>query len=109
MSPVILVPWASHVVLVVKNSPAKAGDIRDAGSNPGSGRPPRGGHDNPLQYSFLENPMDTGAWQAMVHRVTKSQTRLKQLSTHTYWYLSLNNFNILSLNFKFITQEFFFF
>ena len=43
-----------------------------------------GGHGNPLQYSCLENPMDRGAWQATVHRVTKSWTRLKQLSTqHT--------------------------
>ena len=49
-----------------------------------SGRSPGGGHGNPLLYSCLENPMDRRAWQAMVHRVTKSQTRLKQLSTHTY-------------------------
>ena len=47
------------------------GDIRDLGSTPGSGRSPRGGHGNPLQYSCLENPMDRGAWQAMVHRVKK--------------------------------------
>ena len=45
--------------------------------------PLQGGHGNPLQYSCLENPMDRGAWRATVHRVTKSQTRLKQLSTHT--------------------------
>ena len=57
---------------------------------PGSGRSPRGGHGNPLQYSCLENPMDRGAWQATVHRITKSQTQLKQLSarararTHTH-------------------------
>ena len=48
---------ASQVVLVVKNPPANAGDIRDAGSIPGSGRSPRGGHGNPLQYSCLENPL----------------------------------------------------
>ena len=53
---------ASQVVLVVKNPPAYAGDIRDAGSVPGTGRSPRGGHDNLLQYSCLENPMDKGAW-----------------------------------------------
>ena len=47
------------------------------------GRSPGGGHGNPLQYSFLENVMDRGAWWATVHRVTKSQTRLKQLDTHT--------------------------
>ena len=51
-------------------------------SIPGSGRSPGGGHGNPLQYSCLENPMDRGAWQAAVHGVTKSQTRLKRLSTH---------------------------
>ena len=54
--------WASQVVLVVKNPPANAEDIRDAGSIPGSGRSPGGGHGNPLQYSCLENPMDRGAW-----------------------------------------------
>ena len=62
------------MVLVVKNLPANAGDIRDVGSIPGLGRSPGGGRGNPLQYSHLENPMDRGAWQAMVHRVTKSQT-----------------------------------
>ena len=72
------------MVLVVKNLPAKAGDRRDPGSIPGSGRSPGGGHGNPLQYSCMKNPMDRGAWRAMVHRVAKSQTRLKQLSTHTY-------------------------
>ena len=54
------------------NSPAKAGDIREAGSIPGLGRSPGEGHGNPLQYSCLENPMDRGPWQATVHRVTKS-------------------------------------
>ena len=52
--------WASQVVLVVKNLPAKARDTRDAGSIPGLGRPPGGRHGNPLQYSFLENPKDRG-------------------------------------------------
>ena len=56
---------------VVKNLPANAGDIRDLGSIPGSGRSPGGGHGNPLQYSCLENSMDRGAWQATVHRVNK--------------------------------------
>ena len=60
-----------------KKSPANAGDIRDAGSVPGSGRSPGGGHGNPLQYSYLENPMDRGAWWATVHTVTKSWTQLK--------------------------------
>ena len=65
---------------VVKNPPASAGDIRDVASIPGSGRSPAGGHGNPLQYSFLENPMDRGAWWAPIHRVTKSQIWLKWLS-----------------------------
>ena len=65
---------ASQGVLVVKNPPTNAGDIRDMGLIPGLGRSPRGGHGNPLQYSCLENPMDRGAWRAMVHGVTKSQT-----------------------------------
>ena len=73
---------ASQVALVVKkkkkkNPPANAGGIRDKRSIPGSGRSPGGGHANPLQYSFLENPMHRGTWWATVHRVTKSWTRLK--------------------------------
>ena len=60
------------VALVVKNLPANAGDMRDAGLIPGSGRSPGGGQGNTLQYSCLENPMDRGAWQATVHRVAKS-------------------------------------
>ena len=51
--------------------PADAGEVRDAGSIPGLGRSPRGGHGNLLQYSCLENPMDRGAWQAIVLGVTK--------------------------------------
>ena len=57
---------------MVKN--LSAGDIREAVSIPGSGRSPGGGHSNPLQYSYLENPMDRGAWQATVQRVAKSWT-----------------------------------
>ena len=60
---------ASRVALVVKSLLAKAGDVRDAGSIPGSGRSPGGGNGNPLQYSCLENSMDRGAWQATVHGV----------------------------------------
>ena len=59
---------------MVKNPPANAGDVRDVGSIPGSGRSPGGGHANPLQYSCLENPMDRGTWQATVHGVRKSWT-----------------------------------
>ena len=63
---------ASQVALVVKNSPANAGDVRDAGLIPELGRSPGGGNGNPLQYSCLENSMDRGAWWATVHGVAKS-------------------------------------
>ena len=63
---------ASQVVLVVKNLPANAGDARNVGPIPGSGRSLGGGNGNPLQYSCLENPMDRGAWWATVHGVTES-------------------------------------
>ena len=56
---------------MVKNPPASAGDVKDAGSIPGLGRSPGGGSGNPLQYSSLENPMDRGAWQATVYGVTR--------------------------------------
>ena len=72
----------------VKNPPAKAGDIRDVGSFPGLGGFPGGGQPTP---AFLqENPMDSGAWQAMVLGVGESQTQLKHLSTHAciYYHLS---------------------
>ena len=59
---------------MVKNSPANAGDGGDMGSIPGSGRSPGGGHDNPLQYSCLENPMVRGAWWATVYRIAQGQT-----------------------------------
>ena len=52
-------------------------DIRDTRSNPGLGRSPGEGHDNPLQYSCLENPIDKGAWRDTAHRVPNSQTQLK--------------------------------
>ena len=65
---------ASQVVLVVKNLPANAGDVRDVGLIPGLGRSPEGGHCNPLQYSCLENPNDREAWEATVHSVTQSRT-----------------------------------
>ena len=56
-----------------KEPAANAGDVRDVGLIPGSGRAPGGGHGSPLQYSCLENPLDREAWRATVHRVTKSQ------------------------------------
>ena len=68
---------------MVKNPPVDAGDIRDAGSVPGLGRSPGERNGNPLQYSCLEKPMDRGDWKATVHRVAKSRTQLKRVSTHT--------------------------
>ena len=65
------------VALVVKNMPANVGDIRNEGSIPGLGISSGERNGNPLQYSCLENPMNRGAWQAMVHRVVKSLRRLK--------------------------------
>ena len=59
---------------VVKNLPASAGDRVDASLIPGSGRSSGEGNGNPLQYSYLENPVDRGAWRATVHGVTKSRT-----------------------------------
>ena len=75
---------------MVKNLPANVGDIKDMGLIPGLGRFSGGGHGNPLQYSWLENPLDGGAGQATVHGVAKSQTRQKRLSTHacTWWLLT---------------------
>ena len=64
--------WASQMVLVEKKLPLR--DLRNRGLIPGSGRSPGGGNGSPLQYSCLENPMDRGAWQAIVHGVAKSQT-----------------------------------
>ena len=64
----------------VKNPPAHAGETGNLSSNPGSGRSPGVENGNPLQYLYLENPMDRGAWQATVHGFAKSQT---QMSTHT--------------------------
>ena len=73
----IIHPRASQVATVVKNPPANAGDVRDAGLIPGLGRSPGGGHGNPLQYSCLENPRNRGDWRTTVHSVTKNWTQLK--------------------------------
>ena len=89
------------MALVVKNLPANAVDVRDAGSIPRSERSPGGGNGNSLQYSCLENPKDRGAWQAELPRATESWTQLKQLSSSAYcnfkkWnYLSQLNMNYL--------------
>ena len=60
------------MVILVKNPPANAGDIRYVGSVPGLGRSPGGGHGNPPRCSCLENPMNRGAWRATVHGVAES-------------------------------------
>ena len=73
-----------ELVLVVKNQPASAGNLRDTGSVPGSERFPGEGHGNPLQYSRLENAMDRRAWRATVHRAAKSRTWMKPLSMHAF-------------------------
>ena len=61
---------------MLKSPPANTGDVRDVGSILGLGRSPGGGHGNPLQYPYLETPIDRGAWLATVHRVAKSQTEV---------------------------------
>ena len=83
MSGSYAVSGASQAVLVVKNPPTNAGDIRDAGLVLGLERFPGGGPGNPLWYSCLEDAMDRGAWPPTVHRVTKSRARLKQLTSHS--------------------------
>ena len=74
------------MVLMVKNLPVNAGDIRGAGSIPGSQRSPGRGHGNPLQYSRLQNTMDRGAWWATVHRLVESDTTemIEHACTHTH-------------------------
>ena len=71
---------ASQVALVVKNQPANTGDIKDAGSFPGSGRSRGEGHGDPLQYSYLENPMDRGDWWAAVRSCSPDSCSCQQLT-----------------------------
>ena len=77
--------WGFPGGSVLKRPLDSAEDARDSGLIPGLRRSPGGGDGNPLRYSCLKNFMDRGSWWATVHRVTKSQTWLKQLSmpTHT--------------------------
>ena len=63
-------------MITFQGFPGGSGDAEDAGSIPGSGRSPGGGNGNPLQYPCLENPMDRGAWQDIVHEAAESWTRL---------------------------------
>ena len=80
----------------VKKLPANAGDVRDESSIPGLERSSGEGNGNPLQYSCLENHIDRGAWQAAVHRVTKSRTWLKRLSTHTHTHTHTHTVSFIS-------------
>ena len=73
---VMYIHWGFAGCSVGKNLPANAGDAGDASWILGLGRSPGEGNGSPLQYSCLENPTDRGAWQAIVHRVTKSRTQL---------------------------------
>ena len=73
---------ASQVAQWVKNPPPMQETQADKGSVPRLGRFPEGGHGDPVQYCFLENPMDRGAWQPIAHRVAKNWTCLKELSMH---------------------------
>ena len=68
---------------VVKNLPANAGAAGDTGLIPGSGRSPGEGNGNSLQYFCLENPMDSGAWRATVHGVSKELDMMERPSKHT--------------------------
>ena len=100
-----------QVALVVKNLPASAGDRRDVSLIPGLGRSPGGGNGNPPPYSCLENPMDRGAWQTTVHRVTKSPVSLKWLSTahhgnsipRIFFFLYLTQESLLSCSISAVT------
>ena len=78
----VLFQGSSQVALLVRNLPANAGDVKDAGSIPGLERSSAGGHGNTLQYSCLENLMDRGAWWATGHGVAKSQTQHQTAPAH---------------------------
>ena len=110
--------WASQVALVVKNLPANAGDLRDLGLVPGSGRSPGEGNGNPLQYSCLENSMERGAWWATVPGLVKSQTQFRDWTGNieVSWIIKIQFFkiknevleNILRLKFQGIEGQNFF-
>ena len=74
---------ASQVALVVKNPPANAGDVRDLGLIPGSGRAPGAGNGNPLEYSCLENPMDRGTWRSIVSPQGCTELNMTEVTQHT--------------------------
>ena len=94
---------ASQVALMVKSPPASAGDIRDMGLIPGSGRSSGRGNDNPLQYSCLENPLDRGAWQAIFHRVAKSRTQLQWLNNKNFLRIK----TLIDLTFAYVKHKYY--
>ena len=75
---------------MVKNPPANAGDAADAGSIPGSGRPPGEGNENPLQSSCLENPIIGGAWWAAVHEFAQESVATEGLNSNFPYWLVMN-------------------
>ena len=83
------VTWAFQVVLVVKNPPVSAGNIRNVGLIPGSGSSPRGGHGNWFQYSCLGNPMDRGTWWATVMELQRVGHDWSDLHTQTHTHRGL--------------------
>ena len=83
------------MMLVVKNPPTNAADVRDLGSIPGLGRSPGGGHGNSLQYSCLEIPMDRGACWGTVHGFAKNWTQLKQPNTHACMHIKAHTFILI--------------
>ena len=91
--------WVAHWV---KNPPTMQEMKADVGSVPKLRRSPAGGHGNRLQYSYLENPMERGAWRATVHRVAESRTQLKRMSTHTH--TSQNSLHQKAISFWHITK-----
>ena len=94
--------WAFPVAWVVKISPASAGDVKDLGLISALEGSPGGGHGNPLQYSCLENPMDGGAWWAMVHKVAHNWSGSACARTvHSCPVLTMNTFAVSSGLFSF--------
>ena len=77
--------WGFLGGTVINNLPANARDSRDSGSIPGLGSSPGGRKGSTLQYSDLENLMDRGSWQAVVHGVAKSQTQLSMHALYIYY------------------------